>query len=310
VHGDDWVVAGVITDIAPISEISQMLAVATQPAQTRAIESMAQAAKAYAKERGDYEGVVNAVRVYILARMKTTELIQPHVQQGGDRKSENQGNNVVTLIDFGFTKMQWNRRTKELKVKDRVDEYLDECIANGWEPSLHGLLSYALKAHVSHNSGENEWYTPSEYIEAAREVMGRIDLDPASSEIANQIVGASKFYTAEGDGLSKFWAGKVWLNPPYSGDLIIPFIAKYAEHVRSGDVGEGIVLVNNATETNWFKELVSVSSAIVFPKGRVRFLDPDGNPGAPLQGQAVVYSGPNPDKFLREFGGFGWSARL
>jgi phage N-6-adenine-methyltransferase len=164
--------------------------------------------------------------------------------------------------------------------------------------------------HVSHNSGVNEWYTPPEYIQAARRVMGRIDLDPASSDIANQIVEASKIYTAEDNGLTKYWAGKVWMNPPYASDLIAGFISKYAEHVRSGDISEGIVLVNNATETNWFKELVSVSSAVVFPKGRVRFLDPDGNPGAPLQGQAVVYFGKQAKKFLAEFIGFGWGAEI
>jgi len=172
------------------------------------------------------------------------------------------------------------------------------------------ITKYLSKPHVANNSGENEWYTPPEYIEAARVVMGRIDIDPASSDKANEIVQASRYYTKEDDGLTKTWAGKVWMNPPYSIELIKPFVSKYVEDVQSGNISEGIVLVNNATETNWFNELVSVSSAIVFTKGRVRFLDPDGNPGAPLQGQAIIYAGGNTDEFFHQFGEFGWKALL
>jgi phage N-6-adenine-methyltransferase len=169
---------------------------------------------------------------------------------------------------------------------------------------------YKLKPHVAQNSGENEWYTPPEFIEAARKVMGGIDLDPASSEIANQIVHAKYYFTKEDDGLKKPWYGNVFMNPPYASELIKQFASKFASHVVDGSISQGIVLVNNATETAWFRELIDCASAVVFTSGRVRFLDPQGNPGAPLQGQAFIYCGPDAIEFLDQFSKFGWGAKL
>jgi ParB family chromosome partitioning protein len=164
------------------------------------------------------------------------------------------------------------------------------------------------KPHVSNNSGENEWYTPIEYINAAREVMGSIDLDPASCAIANNTVKASKIFTIDDDGLKQKWHGNVWLNPPYASDLIGKFADKVA--ASKGDIQQAIILVNNATETGWFNTLISVASAIVFPKSRVKFYMADGKTGAPLQGQAFIYVGNCPHKFLDVFKAFGWGAIL
>lgn len=169
---------------------------------------------------------------------------------------------------------------------------------------------YQNKPHVSFNSGNNEWYTPIEFIDAAYKVMGAIDLDPASSAIANRTVGALDYFTAEDDGLAHEWRGRVWLNPPYAGELIGKFCNKLAAHWARNEVTEAIVLVNNSTETAWFESMTECASAIVFPKTRVRFLDPEGKPGAPLQGQAIFYMGPNADKFRAEFYKFGWGATL
>jgi ParB family chromosome partitioning protein len=160
--------------------------------------------------------------------------------------------------------------------------------------------------HVAHNSGNNEWYTPVEYIEAAREVLGGIDLDPASSDIANQTVQATHYFTAEVDGLAHEWSGRVWMNPPYSSDLIGQFISKLIQHYDAGKIEAAIVLVNNATETKWFQELAQNAYAICFPKGRIKYLDSSGTPAnAPLQGQAFIYFGENADLFKAIFQQFG-----
>jgi hypothetical protein len=81
-----------------------------------------------------------------------------------------------------------------------------------------------------------------------------------------------------------------------------------AQEVQRGS--SAIVLVNNATETAWFQTMATEASAICFPKGRIRFVDPEGRPScAPLQGQAIIYCGALPDDFEDEFSRFGFVVR-
>ncbi len=162
-----------------------------------------------------------------------------------------------------------------------------------------------LTVHVGQNSGENEWYTPPAFIEAARKAMGSITCDPASSAAANKMVRADVFFTKEQDGLNEKWSGKVWLNPPYAQPLVAQFSEAVCAKLEAGEIKQAIVLVNNATETAWFQRMLAVAVAVCFVKGRVKFLDPQGNPGAPLQGQAVLCLGGDAFRFHKAFAEFG-----
>ncbi len=82
-----------------------------------------------------------------------------------------------------------------------------------------------------------EHYTPRKYIEAVRYVLGDIDLDPASCEMANVIVQAKVYYDMVTDGLRQPWTGKVFVNPPGDkrGKLVRAFWRKANLHVVKGE---------------------------------------------------------------------------
>lgn len=159
--------------------------------------------------------------------------------------------------------------------------------------------------HRAQGTGENEWYTPQEYVEAAREVLGDFDLDPASSDIAQQRIKAAEYFTLADDGLSKDWYGRVWLNPPYAQPAIRQFIEKLCAEYSDSDVVGAVLLTHNYTDTAWFHIAAQQASAICFTRGRIGFLSPEGKRAAPTQGQAFFYFGPDSERFADVFQRFG-----
>jgi len=157
-------------------------------------------------------------------------------------------------------------------------------------------------------TGENEWYTPAEIIADARRVLGMIDLDPASSEQAQTVVQARQYFSLADDGLMRMWHGNVWLNPPYAQPFIEQFADKMIAEVQACRVTQAIMLTHNYTDTAWFQKLAAQADAVCFPKGRIRFVAPDGTLAAPTQGQAFFYFGNAPARFFEVFSSRGFVA--
>ena len=282
-------------------------------AEIAAIKKVGLASEVLEQKRAEAQEIAELVT---LSEMRMGEMLSeiPKAQgQRNDLQLHPHGRDKLkreVIADAGIARHAADEYQQMAAHPDIVEQAIAEARENDDIVSRASVLrkiKESKKPHVSFNSGENEWYTPPEYIEAARSVMGSIDLDPATSDIANKTVQASHYYTAEMNGLEKPWFGNVWMNPPYSSDKIGAFVDKLV--VERPNIDGAIVLVNNATETAWFIKLIDIASAVCFPRGRVKFIDTQGNSsGAPLQGQAVIYIGNSVDRFCDEFSRFGWLA--
>jgi hypothetical protein len=227
-----------------------------------------------------------------------------------------QARQVVDQLEQGQTQRQlaaqWiNARTGEpysqshvLWTKRTFEQFTNQTPRPRFRDAYNAIANGPVN-RINFNSGDNEWYTPPAIIQAAREVLGAIDLDPSSCELANTNIQARQFYDLKANGLKFPWRGIVWMNPPYDQPAITQFSKKFAAHVRAGEITAGMVFVNNGTETEWFRAVADVSSAICFPSKRIARWSPDGETTSPLQGAAVLYAGPNWDTFVRRFESIG-----
>lgn len=120
----------------------------------------------------------------------------------------------------------------------------------------------------TNTKNNDEWLTPK-YI---TDSLGVFDLDPCSP-INRPWNTANVHYTAEDDGLSQEWSGRVWCNPPY-GRETFTWLEKLANH------GFGIALIFARTETKGFHSQVwNKGHSIFFFKGRLKFCYVTGEAG-------------------------------
>jgi len=272
------------------------------PAEARTAEAKLTAIIEYAKSVKDWPLLEQAVEQIVEKQIELVGWWDAKVRPPGQSNNADLGYLFVEELEklTHFTQQQISKLRKKLK---DVPAYRARLFGKTWAEAFG-----AANPHVANNSGENEWYTPADLIAAARAVLGGIDLDPASCALANETVQATNYFDAKQNGLVQKWSGRVWLNPPYAQPLISQFSAAVVS--KRAEYDAACVLVNNATDTDWLQNMLDACDAACFLRGRVRFIDKEGDPsGAPLQGQVVLYLGPRTNSFGEVFAALGWVCR-
>lgn len=135
------------------------------------------------------------------------------------------------------------------------------------------------------------WLTPPYVVEA----LGAFDLDPCAPD-PRPWDTARHYYNQSNDGLAQPWRGRVWCNPPYSGQMP-KWIAKLAEH------GNGIALIFARTDAAVFHDQIfNRAQALLFLRSRLRFHLRDGRPApttAPAPSVLVAYGRRNAQALRR-----------
>ena len=123
--------------------------------------------------------------------------------------------------------------------------------------------------HESQEAITTDWLTPKWIFDA---LNLKFDLDPAAPIGGVSWIPAKRHYSAVENGLKKPWKGRVYLNPPY-GEQLPLWLKRMHEH------RDGIALLFSRTDCKWFYDYVTKADAILFIKGRIKFVDRKGVTG-------------------------------
>ena len=160
------------------------------------------------------------------------------------------------------------------------------------------------------------WRTPNTkdqpVIDLIKKALGgQIWLDPCSDSGSN--VPATMRYFKWSDGLAQHnvWNKTVYINPPFSDPF--PWVERCCLEVARGNVSAAVMLLKAGVVSNvGTGELINkYASAICYWRGRINFLNDEGNP---IKGSdfdcVLIYFGARLDLFRQAFGGRGTIATI
>ena len=195
----------------------------------------------------------------------------------------------MNINQWTSLKTQWkkeNEVTKPKKDRTFIDTSVDfiRCMFIGGKKDERGITQ----------DDSAEIYTPNSLIQKIRKYYGgRIELDPASCDMANRVVRANRYFTRKQNGLEQHWdANKIYINPPYADmSLWTPKIIHEAKSLFEMQEKEIFVLVP-VREAKWYEQLLPVATAALMPHKKTLFWTWDRDRVSIRDPVVLLYFGP------------------
>lgn len=161
---------------------------------------------------------------------------------------------VVEYVNW--LRQQWNTWTDEECGPDETPDYQswaprperrvemrpasDDVLIQLYDAEPGPLACTPWSALSTPQPRHNDYYTPPDLVDRARDAMGDIDLDPASSWWANHQHRIPTYYHLGRKAEDNPWFGRVWINPPYGDNA--KWFGLLAEHWDAHDIEQACVL--------------------------------------------------------------------
>jgi hypothetical protein len=178
----------------------------------------------------------------------------------------------------------WNSSIADISL---IDASVEATLDNPVSP----VGGFGFERPVEGNT--NDWLTPPELLRR----LGIFDLDPCGCSGMPWPTATRTYFLPEHDGLTEPWCGRVFLNPPYGGQ-----IGAWAKRMAAH--GNGIMLIFLRSDTAaWQQNILPFADAILLLEGRIHFYRPSGERGrSGTAPSALLAYGQNNVEALRDAG--------
>jgi hypothetical protein len=308
------------TAISKIQQAHRALELATTIEDFVDVADMAATLKGLMKRRGMGCETMNvAASIKLQAERTVGKMIGERQDEGtlasqGRPKKGPAGERLIeTLDELGIAKKDSHKWQQMARLPDEEFEELYQECQHADVEFTQALILRIVREHDKSPSPKKElaeppeWITLGEWAVAAEKTMGSLDLDPASSKPANDVLQADRYFCQE-DGEATFakdWIAKsVWLCPPPTMPLVAQFVSKLLAELASGNTRQAVLLVNAQVDTGWFREAASIATAIAFPNGKLEFIQNDEQSDVvrhSTYGQCFMYFGTRSASFRKQF---------